>query len=304
LSRTRYVSASRRLRSPRKRGVRFIQKTGGVMASVLKFKTIDHGVDLIKNQAVFLNSPFNFNDPLDSYFATLFGQSKAYLPLSIQEYIDIAAELGIFCGTTVENLTNVLMWTHYADYHRGIALKYTIPDQLIGQLESVKYDNHLHEDFMKAIGYRNPMEIPDTTSAEKEQAIFRSVFLKNIEWKYEDEVRYVKRIKKAESRIEQGWKVDEVYFGYKFLSNSEADLEQLIAIVDLCLEKGIRVYDYGLQLRCRSAEVCPGTKRMACSRKHTNRRELLQRKSRDSWGTQTKTTFIAARRLNPRNRKR
>ncbi len=86
--------------------VRFTQTIGEVMKSVVKFKNITHVTDLIKNRAIFLNSPFNFNDPLDSYLATLFGQRKNFFPLSIQGYMDIATELGIFCGTTPANLTS------------------------------------------------------------------------------------------------------------------------------------------------------------------------------------------------------
>lgn len=212
------------------------------MSHILKFKNLGYLTDQIKNNAIYLNSPLNFNDPLDSYFITMFGSDETTEAKLFTEYLDIGKSIAVFCGTTFDNLNNVLMWTHYADFHRGVALKYKIPASVNGTIRPVNYDKHEHADFMAAIGGGNPYNIPNRTADEKEDAILKSVFLKNSEWGYENELRYVKRLNKMESRIEYGWSIEEIYLGCRFLNNDDEKLEEIMRIVDLCLERKIRIY--------------------------------------------------------------
>ena len=135
------------------------------------------------------------------------------------------------------------MWTHYAALHRGIAIKYHVPHILHGKLDSVDYDKHIHEDFRNAIGNGNPFEIPEKSYEERKEDILKSVFLKNRDWKYENEVRYVKFLEKAGSPIEKGWKVLEIYLGCKYLENSDENLSEIEEIVLFCRDSGIKVYE-------------------------------------------------------------
>lgn len=209
---------------------------------LIKFKKLEYTIDLINNECIFLNSPFNFNDPLDSYFVQLFGEIRGEVSISIQEYIDIGKQIYVFCGTTEENLTNMLMWSHYGNFHKGIALKYIIPEDLKGVLKNVDYDQCHHEEFMKAINHGNLLNLPPTTREQKERNILDSVFYKGKEWEYEQEARYVKKIKDKENHYDYGWKVEGVYLGCKFLDNSSEELEGLIKLIDLCCAKKIKIF--------------------------------------------------------------
>jgi len=42
---------------------------------MLKFKGLDYVLDIVKDEYIFLNSPINFNDPLDSYFITMINEN-------------------------------------------------------------------------------------------------------------------------------------------------------------------------------------------------------------------------------------
>jgi hypothetical protein len=203
---------------------------------ILKFKNLEYIFDLIKKKAIYLNNPSKFNDPLDSFLITMFGTDKTSMPLSLHEYIDISANIAIFCGSKIENLKNVLMWAHYSDFHRGVALKYRIPAKVTGIFRPVNYDPHDHEGFINVLNGKY------MTTEDKENAIIDSIFLKNSAWKYEQELRYVRKLNKTELPMEYNWPIEELYLGCKFLENDDEKLEEIIRIVDLCLELKIRIY--------------------------------------------------------------
>jgi hypothetical protein len=207
---------------------------------IIKFKGLRFLFNIIKNDFIILNSPSKFNDPLDCYFITFFGNKLKNMPETIKEYINIAKKIKIFCGTIENNLTNVLMWSHYSENHKGVALKYKVPQTLEGKLKKVNYRKQNHEKFMKAINYeRNFFDLPNPSTKTKEKNIYNTIFNKNKDWKYENEIRY---IKKTDSSYEYGWKVVELFLGFKYLDNTNKKLEEIIKIVDLCFEKKIKVY--------------------------------------------------------------
>jgi len=218
------------------------------MRYIYKFKSLNHVLDIIKYDSVYLSSPFDFNDPLDSFFCTLLGGSKneflktEFRIKPMKDFVDLANSLHIFCGTKRTNLKNVLMWSHYADFHKGVIIKYRVPKEKEKLINEVDYAHTTHEAFMEAIGNGNPFKIPERSFEKKQDLVFHSALKKNKEWHYEDEVRYVRFLQKNESVIEEGWKVEELYLGYKYLENSNDKLGNILKILDICREKNIKVY--------------------------------------------------------------
>lgn len=211
--------------------------------SVLKFTSLDFALDMIKNSYIHLSSPLKFNDPLDSYFITLILKRPSIETKTVlEEYMKIAEKKFIFCGTSPSNLENVLMWSHYGNFHRGIALKYKVPENYEGKLGLVSYDPHDHNDFMEAIGNGNPFKIPKKDPEEKEKLVLESAFIKDSEWKYEEEIRYLRNFEKHESTVEYGWEVESVYIGSEYLDNDNEKLEKIIGILDFCRENKIKVF--------------------------------------------------------------
>ena len=235
---------------------------------LIKFKSLEYTRDLIKDKSVYLNSPFNFNDPLDSYFIQLFGKNKEDMPISLQKYIDLSKEIHIFCGTFEKNLENVLLWSHYGNFHKGVALKYKIPKVLEGNLRRVEYGKHDHIDFMEAINYGNPLNLPSTTLEEKDKNIINSVFLKDKEWEYEQEIRYVKKIKNKENALETGWEIEEVYLGCKILDSSDKDLEEILRLVELCKSKQIKIFEMTYEYDEKKRKMCLNKSKWITDRKY------------------------------------
>lgn|GEM_PF-1764088 len=210
---------------------------------LVKFTSIDFAMDILKKNYVFLSSPLNFNDPLDSYFVTLVGRRPSIeTRWALKEYLDISEETYVFCGTFEKNIENVLMWSHYGNGHKGIALKYKIPDSYSGKLDRVSYDVNSHEEFANAIGNGNPFKVPKKDESERNKLVEDSIFIKDKEWSYEKEIRYTKKFKNNEDTIEYGWNVESVYIGSEYLNNDNKHLKELLSIIDFCLKQEIEVF--------------------------------------------------------------
>lgn len=84
--------------------------------------------------------------------------------------------IGILCFSRKWN--NPVLWSHYADKHRGLCLGFDIPDQLA---KNVRY-----------VGRRLKAEIEhDNSSDDTDSPGYKLITTKYSHWKYEDEVRLI-----------------------------------------------------------------------------------------------------------------
>ncbi len=74
------------------------------------------------------------NDPFECFFIDNTNSST---------YKDLVSELCVCCFS--KNMNEILMWSHYADNHRGVCIEYEITDEEVikGRLIEVKYNNEL-----------------------------------------------------------------------------------------------------------------------------------------------------------------
>lgn len=113
----------------------------------------------------------------------------------------INEEIGIF--SLSENNSNILMWSHYADSHKGycIGLDYNVLLSLAGRIEPVIYS----EKFPKLSLF--PKSLTDD---------FMQLFItKSKDWEYEKEVRIVMRFKARQTIKIPDKCIKEIIFGYK-----------------------------------------------------------------------------------------
>ena len=102
---------------------------------------------------------------------------------------------GVFSGSHSSALKSSLMWSHYADKHRGVCLIYAIPtepmdffnkNQIIGIQNIIYGPNQLTDWFKKLPANKN------IHNCAFEDMINIFVKIKHISWKYEDEVRMIR----------------------------------------------------------------------------------------------------------------
>lgn len=111
------------------------------------------------------------------------------IPSAFSEAIN--KNIGIFCLS--ETNDNILMWSHYADQHKGIAIGYDSEHPFFNQqkqgldfkLGKVKYS----------------MKRPDKPGEFKDN--YRLFYQKSPDWKYEKEWRVISRLENADTILSQ-----------------------------------------------------------------------------------------------------
>ncbi|WP_378956784.1 DUF2971 domain-containing protein [Pelosinus sp. sgz500959] len=100
----------------------------------------------------------------------------------------IKKHVGICCFTTKPD--NLLMWAHYADYHRGICLQFDFPsDQTIIPVPS-KLSKHLSAILPQKVDYRRNRPI-FTLFNKNFKEVKDYCLIKSDDWVYEDEYRAI-----------------------------------------------------------------------------------------------------------------
>lgn len=117
-------------------------------------------------------------------------QKKPFLLKNIEKSIvngdfhkDLLSPIGICCLSKVSD--SILMWSHYADHHKGIVIEFdTFQDQFI----------ELHDVEKTLLGYpivyQNQMpKISARNGQDGFSAVQSSILTKSLGWEYENEVR-------------------------------------------------------------------------------------------------------------------
>lgn len=112
-------------------------------------------------------------------------------PSAFAAQAEIALKLrrrGVFSGS--ETPTNILMWSHYADRHRGICIGYRMcyKDMSDAYVRRVKYSDNDDREVL------DPVELTDPDRAIEKLLTFKSHL-----WKYEKEWRLILKDKLSDS---------------------------------------------------------------------------------------------------------
>lgn len=95
----------------------------------------------------------------------------------------LTEKVGVLCLTTKSD--DILMWSHYADAHRGVCLEFEVGENFAGEAQKVRYSN----DRVPIVPY-----VDDTANA-----MSKALLTKSSHWSYEDEWRYL-RVKHGPGR--------------------------------------------------------------------------------------------------------
>ena len=83
---------------------------------LLLFRPINlHTLLLLNNFELWFSHPYDFNDPFDC-------SKTSHIYLGAIDYTEILQEIRVRSFSISSNLNNMLLWAHYADGHRGIAV--------------------------------------------------------------------------------------------------------------------------------------------------------------------------------------
>ena len=209
----------------------------------------DNLFNLIRNHSCWFSKPSDFNDPFDCNLDISIGRNpkeimhnmdkssmlrllydalsqkgddvidagariikKPFLLKNIineihKYYID--QNIGVFCLS--QDPANILMWSHYADNHKGICVEYSFSEKFLFQQcdeELVCFNRICFED-----------AICDLTKDEDANG-YRMLFTKSVDWKYENECRLLSYNPEIEGDfysipLDKDSTIKAVYFGLR-----------------------------------------------------------------------------------------
>lgn len=148
--------------------------------------------DLINNE-ITVSPSKNMNDPFDSIINLWGSEEQLKESCKKEKHIKNFSKsfdyfrIRSFCnGDTEKALEELLMWSHYADEHRGYCIKYKLSKHFIKQDENDSFE-HM---FLKPIIYRkdeDKVDISEMTTINTDLAFAT----KHESWGYENEVRLI-----------------------------------------------------------------------------------------------------------------
>jgi len=152
---------------------------------------------------------------------------------------------GIFSMTT-EN-KNILMWSHYADSHKGICLRFNCSRFL----DFIRNDCLRNEllivwdkiDYQTEYPLLNPFELNDN------EVVLKSLLIKSCNWKYENEFRFILFDNPDRALIIPDGIIDQIIIGCNILSENKNKLVELAKLKKIeLLQAIIKRNSFGLDI--------------------------------------------------------
>ncbi|CAM4137784.1 DUF2971 domain-containing protein [Flavobacterium antarcticum] len=218
--------------------------SGQVSQYLYKYRTIDSLKKILENDSLWFSSPQDFNDPFDcqivpdtnnteeeiieflksnapegtseesisSLALKIFNNPEIWKKTIEGVFRDVINATGVCCFTA--NETNLLMWSHYTDSHKGVCLKFDItkdPEYFAYPLE-VKYTT----DYPAYNHLTNLGEIVNLVALSK-----------SIAWEYEAEIRVLRPEQNGLIPFNKNALV-EIIFGCNSSENSIKEITELV----------------------------------------------------------------------------
>lgn len=133
-----------------------------------------HTLDVIVNQRLYCAHWSELNDPLEGRYEIYLGENSAKLESIMTSRIELAKN-NYRVSSLSADPTNFLMWSHYADGHKGIVIEVEVPEDHIDLIQVVY----------------TPFSSVFTDKVQTKEDMRHLFNGKGEEWSYEQEYRLV-----------------------------------------------------------------------------------------------------------------
>lgn len=208
---------------------------------VYKYRTFDSLKLMLESEKFYFSCPAQFNDPFEfnerllkfnfteSYVREQLASHNRVVSLPRKEkrkilvpdqtefykkttrkLIDLKKkEYGVFCASEVYD--NTLMWSHYANEHKGFCIGFEFPQTFDFYDEFMRAEQiiSLYVNYVDKI---EPKNIVVDNEAFSDETLRYWISTKSSVWEYEKEVRFMKYTGKGLVKFKPEW-VKEIYFG-------------------------------------------------------------------------------------------
>lgn len=211
--------------------------------TLYKYRTIDQTKKILDNFSFWFATPDSFNDPFDCNLSeikspSLIDARKHFERLNMEkevieqsiglcqrcpemliELIKNAKEKSIRSKGVLslsEKYDDILMWSHYSEYHKGVVLGLSLeadPDFFLMPLKMDYKDNYEPLNFL----------------GDPEKSTTDTIKIKSSHWKYESEIRIYKNDSGLHTINKNA--ITEIYFG---INTSQENIDDIYKICEKC----------------------------------------------------------------------
>lgn len=177
--------------------------------SIYKYKSVDniqdleHTLDIIKNNRLYLPNRNQLNDPLEGVTDMDFGfagcRYYSETPFLHPHYDAELSKIRVLSLT--KKADSIIMWSHYAGMFNGVCIEFD---------DSITLSN------VKPIEYCDNLIIPKNREYTMEETAKEALFHKSKEWQYEEEYRIISDSEYL--KLEKG-EIRRIYIGYMVPDN-------------------------------------------------------------------------------------
>jgi hypothetical protein len=146
------------------------------------FLSLENAIDDIENKHIKISTIEDLNDPFELLAIELSDKTRRRVFLKIKKRL--SQLLGVICFS--RHWSNPLLWSHYAEKHRGVCLGFDVSSEVIIEIE------------YGAKRLVNDLVNGNTTIDEELQV--RLLRTKYTDWAYEDEVRIFEPLEAHQNR--------------------------------------------------------------------------------------------------------
>lgn len=207
----------------------------------------EYSLNDIANETISVAHPRMFNDPLDTLLEWWlscniskgeenFEKEFSILLRKACEHIKLRCLIGDAADGNKNNVEDlpVLMWSHYADSHRGFCVRYEFPDDMFVGFSTSR------ERILKFI---HPVKYSDIKmSLSTVPSMEDGVFTKSQEWQYENEMRLLYLNLKNDDDGKKDYPtipckgaIKEIYLGVKCSDSDQQRMEKAVRNLDVRL---------------------------------------------------------------------
>lgn len=172
-------------------------------------------IDILINKRLYASNYMDLNDPMEGAFC--YSPNIEYK--KIAKLIREEKEKTLICSLS-RNYKNGLMWSVYADQHKGCCIEVEANSTLWNRVEIDYSENMLNlENVLK-----------------ENIDINRILGYKSVQWQHEEEVRYLRTINSNRSSHYLPVKINRVYLGVRVSPKDERFIRKLIENIDNSIE--------------------------------------------------------------------
>jgi hypothetical protein len=145
----------------------------GMTLRAFRFLSAKHALQALRRQEIKVSHFDDLNDPFELYGVNLADRRHRRTFHEFKRWASGRFGLLCFC----RRWRNPLLWSHYGDRHKGVALEFELDDDLVSEVRYSPY--RLRLDIEKALA----------RGSFTEQEAYEMAITKSAHWRYEEEVR-------------------------------------------------------------------------------------------------------------------